>query len=99
MSFKAGDKVAIWRGFESEPGVVEIDRLTPSGRIIIGSTTFEPDGHQRGAAGWRRDRIEPLTEKLRARAKRKLNLGYIRSTKWNDLDDETLAEIVALLPF
>jgi hypothetical protein len=50
--------------------VVQIVRVTPSGRAIVGppggERTFEPSGFERVASGYRRARLEPWSEEIEA---------------------------------
>jgi hypothetical protein len=47
--------------------IVTIDRVTKSGRAIIGDVTFDPNGIERSSGNpYRRDRIEPLTPEIEA---------------------------------
>lgn len=44
--------------------IVTIDRVTPSGRVIVGDRTFNPDGIERGVRDF--VRLEPFTAEIEA---------------------------------
>ena len=47
--------------------IVTIDRVTQSGRAIIGDVTFDPNGLERSSGDpYHRSRIEPLTPQIEA---------------------------------
>lgn len=78
---KKGDKVIEQgTGIGSIDYIREVERVTPSGRIILTTgTTFNPDGRLRGGkSAWGTNRLEQATDKALARVKRD---NLLRSTK------------------
>jgi hypothetical protein len=47
---------------------VTIDRVTPSGRAVVGKQTFDPGGYEITTTGdrWRRPKLEALTPEIEA---------------------------------
>lgn len=89
---KAGDGVAMFTGFDRDPDVAVIDKVTPSGRIVIRGMTFDQSGWKRGRSSsvWGRTHIKVLTEDLLRLANRKQLLRNIRNVKWENLSNEVL---------
>jgi hypothetical protein len=50
---KAGDKIFVSERFGAGR-VVEVDRVTPTGRVITKVGEFNPNGRRRGDDGWSR---------------------------------------------
>lgn len=62
--WKAGQAVEIGGRYGSPAYKAIIERVTPSGRAVIGGSQFAPDGTEIGGGEkWRRTRIEPWTDK------------------------------------
>lgn len=58
--FKPGQRAVI-----SRVQIVSVDRVTPSGRVIVGDRTFNPDGYERaGGSRYHAARLEPLTPEI-----------------------------------
>lgn len=66
---KAGDKVLIV-GKWNYKVIKVIDKITPSGLIVVGSSYFYKDGSQRTSDRWNRNRIKLLTEQDEIEIKR-----------------------------
>lgn len=60
---KLGDKVIIASGGVYQRSyIATVDKITPSGRIICGDTTFNPDGWERGGRdNWNRKYLREAT--------------------------------------
>ncbi len=97
---KVGDEVAIavrhgLAGF----AVVTVVRTTKT--IIDCGPHGEfnrKNGYRRGGSGYYTPRIEPVTDEILATNRRNRCLRRLQDQKWSDFSDETLAEIVKLLP-
>lgn len=99
--WKAGQ--AVWeasRGWGAFPGrKLTIDRVTPSGRAVIGSTQYDPDGTPRGDRY--SNRIVPFTDEHQA----ELDLFKLRTEardladkiKWADLEADDLKRALPIL--
>jgi hypothetical protein len=61
MPWVAGQQAVINR-----QTVVTIERVTPSGRAVVGGRTYNADGTERSKDPWRRSRLEPLTVEIQA---------------------------------
>lgn len=102
---KPGDEVAVetvWYG-ERTTAIEKIDKVTPSGRIVIGVDTFDPSGRERGVSGlghWKT--LRPLTAALREKIKdeheRRLLISRLKKVSLTSLPLETLRRMVACLP-
>ena len=57
---KPGDEVAIENQFRP-PYIRKIDRITPTGRIVVVGRTYRPDGQVSGGDKWNRDWIVAAT--------------------------------------
>ena len=57
---KVGDLVLIDYGFNKQ-SIGKIDKITPTGKISIGSSRYRPDGHIEGT-GYYKSRIRLFTE-------------------------------------
>jgi len=57
---KAGDQVHVSGGWE--PGTIaRVERVTPSGRIVVNGMQYRADGRPCGAGAWRRSHLSPVT--------------------------------------
>lgn len=72
--WEAGQKVfSPSTGWSDSPGaVVTIERVTPSGRAVIGGASYDKSGRMVGGGKWCVGRIEPVTED-----------HYLRIKQWN----------------
>lgn len=61
-NLKVGDPVVISSRFGMS--LKKVERITPSGRIVIGDMTFNPDGYERGGGSWVRSVLREATPKL-----------------------------------
>ena len=58
---RAGGVDGLARELFDRRQIVTIDRVTPSGRAVVGDLTFNPDGFERGAEPYHEKKLEPLT--------------------------------------
>ena len=76
-TLKVGDEVVLikssWRG--SKYSIKEVEKVTPTGRVVIGGVTFLPNGTKwGGTTGYAR--IEPVTDEHRERIEEEKFLRY-----------------------
>jgi hypothetical protein len=92
---KVGDEVAV----TNHHGLVQlanIDRITPTGRIVVNRVTYRPDGYEMGG-GYNCLKIEVVTEKHRKAWMRKRRIERLQSTRWETLTDDQLKSACAAL--
>lgn len=96
---KAGDEVAIEHGYSNiSYRIVKIEKVTPSGQIVVQSgLRFSSDGVELGANKFRRDRLYPITDKIRASIQRDSDISYIQRVHWKTVNNDQLTRIVAIL--
>lgn len=92
------------RGWSSLPGrTVTVDRVTPSGRAVVGLSQYDRDGYQIGGSTGRygRERIEPLTDDHLARLeewkKQQEVAALADGVRWKDLTGRDLQVALELL--
>ena len=103
--YKAGDTViVVGRMFRDR--ITTIDKVTPSGRLIVGTSVFNPDGWERGVTGYDRcflvdptpDRIEQATRNsLITRIDGTVYRRQRKQDGWADLSTDQLQQIAELL--
>ena len=103
--YKAGDTViVVGRMFRDR--ITTIDKVTPSGRLIVGTSVFNPDGWERGVTGYGRcflvdptpDRIEQATRRsLITRIDGEVYSRHRKQDGWADLSTDHLQQIAELL--
>ena len=103
--YKAGDTVIVVdRAFRDR--ITTIDKITPSGRLIVGTSVFNPDGRERGATGYNScflldptpDRIEQATRNsLITRIDGTVYRRQRKQEGWADLSTDQLRQIAELL--
>lgn len=99
LDVKPGDEIYIPDCSMYGPGrIATVDRLTPSGRIIVGGQTFDPDGTERGQAGWRPVRICLPTDELREKIRRHDLLNKLKGVVWDIQPLAVLEQVWALIP-
>jgi len=98
-SFKVGDKLAFrCGGISSFWEVHAITKITPSGRIVCGRFTLNPDLTVRGRGGYHGPyRGEPVTEDIRKDMLRAKNLQALNRCKFSELTDEQLDTLAQLI--
>jgi len=100
----AGQEVFLpaYRGWAGNPGrILVIDRVTPSGRAVIGSTTFDKSGREIGGTRYHRDYIIPATDQHRTDinnyARKQALLSAVETIKWRELTPEQVEELAPVL--
>ena len=78
-TWTAGQRAVVGRS-----RIVTIDRVTPGGRAVVGDTTYEPDGRERGGQPYRSPRLEALTPEIEQEM-RLATQGADVSRRLNDL--------------
>lgn len=96
---KVGDELAFHGGYgHGKWSIHKVDRITPSGRIVCGPYTLNPNLRVRGRRGyggpWEGERV---TAKIREDVRRRKLLETIDDVKWGSLDTDTLAKVNALV--
>lgn len=93
---KPGDALLISDRFGQQIGVV--DRITPSGRVIIKKYTFNPDGWLRGNNVWNPRSARPATAEDMARLARRDKITKVRDFRsWEKLTHDELATISEII--
>jgi hypothetical protein len=74
---KAGDEVAVECGRSLR--IATVDRVTPAGFIVIGGSTFKPNGYKRGDRGnWHLTRLCEMTPQIREQIEREELYGKVQ---------------------
>lgn len=91
---KVGDKVIVVTDYNKSVKIV--DKITPTGRIKIGNTTFDHNGYEIGS-GWRRDILREWTQEgeneLNKQEKRVKMYQYLRNYDWKKCQYDLLESI------
>lgn len=99
--YNVGDELAFYYSDHGGYYVIrKIDRITPSGRYVVGHATLNPDLTIRGAKEmWSHAprSAEPVTDEIRASVRRRNLLARLRKVNWAEHDDETLIEVYKLV--
>jgi hypothetical protein len=93
--YKVGDRLAFshsgkWR-------VYLIDRITPSGRIVCGPYTLNPDLSIRGPEKWGPYRACAVTEEIEKACRRREYLDILSRVRFDELTDDVLDALVEVL--
>lgn len=94
--WKVGDELAFGSGYNGYT-IRVIDRILPSGRLVCGQYTLNPDLKIRGAGKWGPRRAVPVTDEIRRFIARRDNVSFIRSVRLDTLSSESLAAIVEII--
>lgn len=96
--YDVGDQLAFRSNSRGRWEIFTIEKITPSGRIVCGRYTLNPDLSIRGDRGYSGPyRGCRVTEKIRAEHVRQQNLDFISATKFVDLRDDILDAVVAAI--
>lgn len=92
--YAVGDKLAFSYS-QRKWEVGKITKITPSGRIVCGRFTLNPDLTIRGDKGYGGPyRGVPLTDEIKREYVRQKHIELIRSTRFEDLSDRQLDAVV-----
>lgn len=97
-NLKPGDKVIVRGRWRAE--IAEVDRITPTGRIVINGTTFNPDGSERGGNScYNRATIAEATPELIDKITRNNTVSRVKNKlhNINELTYEQAVEIEKIL--
>jgi hypothetical protein len=104
QNLKAGDKVVMGNRWGDR--VTTVKRITPTGLIVVHGNnnteyTFKKNGYERGGGEWDALSIAEWTPEYDARIaaeEERIRLSRrIGNQKWNDLNNDQLRRIVAIL--
>lgn len=99
-NLKAGDEVAIKNGdYYGGTSIQRVDRLTPSGRIVISKRTFEAAGYERGghSFSWGRAKLLEPTQEVRDKIDAERLAEEFRAKNWREVPVAKLREVAAML--
>ena len=98
-NLKVGDELAFRDGYgRGNYAIHEIERITPSGRLVCGHITLNSDLSIRGDRGYGGPYCgEIITDKIREAVRRQNALEAIKRTKFDNLTTDSLAAIVAAI--
>lgn len=89
-----GDELAFKGGSSGNWQIIKVDRITPSGRIVCGRFTLNPDLSIRGEKGWGGPyRGQPVTEAIREVVQRRDFIERINRAKLADMPTSQLIRI------
>lgn len=97
---KAGDEVVVSN--DGRMTIIKVAKVTPGGQIVLpDERRYRPDGSQIGGDKWHSSTLRLLTPELREqiarKAARQRNLRVLNDMRWENVDDEKLEQIVAIL--
>jgi anaerobic selenocysteine-containing dehydrogenase len=100
-TIKAGDEVVVSNDY-GRMTIVKVAKVTRSGQIVLADgSRYRDNGIETGSDNWRKNTLSPLTPELREEIERKAlrqaNMRVLRDIKWENVDDEKLAQIIAIL--
>jgi hypothetical protein len=96
-SVRPGDKLYIKSGHYDVGRIGIVDRVTPTGRIISGSNTFEKNGRLRGQEGWTRTWAEVATQTHFDKIEQAFLADKVRGTHWPAQPLAVLRQVLAIL--
>lgn len=96
---KVGDELAFGSsGWAATYKIHKVERITPSGRIVCGRYTLNPDLTIRGSRNaWGPYRAEVVTQEIRDEIEKQDILSVIGATNWQMLDLEHLRKVKGVL--
>lgn len=98
VQVKVGDELAFRHSYGTGWTIHKVKKITPSGRIVCGRYTLNPDlrirDRQRCNGSYR---AQIVTPEILAEMQRKNHLDFIAVTKWKDLPDAVLGKVVAAI--
>lgn len=93
--YEVGDRLAF--SHSGKWYVYPIDRITPSGRIVCGPYTLDPDLRIRGPEKWGPYRAYEVTEEIEKACRRREYLNILSRVRFNELTDDVLEALVEVL--
>lgn len=98
MTIKVGDELAFSCGYRGNYEIHKVEKITPSGRIMVGRWVLDPDLRVRGRKGYSGPyRGELVTPEVREEVKRQHYLQKVHSMKPENLTTSQLERIVAII--
>ena len=95
--YKAGDQLVLKHRY-GDWQIITVGRVTPSGRLVCGNYTLNPDLTVRGRGDWSAVyRAEPVTPEIRTEVLRQRNRRLLVHTKFDELDPRTLARLARIV--
>ena len=91
-----GDEVTVFLGNRIQ-GIYKIDKVTPTGIIKIGITSYNSDGWRRGDNSWNRESIEATTQEHRDFIKKRKMIKFIDDTDFSEFTIDELSEIITVI--
>jgi hypothetical protein len=85
---KPGDEVVVHPpGHYGSMTIQKVDRRLPSGRLVVGQMTFDPDGWQRGGVnygrfGRQRAHLSQTTQEIRDKIEHAELVDALKATEW-----------------
>jgi hypothetical protein len=96
-TIEVGDEVAYSSRYSTGYSMSVVARITPTGIIVLeDGGRYRPDGREI-TSGWNRGRIEPLTDAILQKIRRRDMLDIIEEIKWEKIEDATLELVLAAL--
>lgn len=98
VKMQVGDELAFRHSFGTGWSIYKVEKITPSGRIVCGRYTLNPDLRIRGERGYHGPYCgEIVTPKIRAEVLRQKQIDLIADTNWKELSDAVLEKVVAAI--
>ena len=98
VQVQVGDELAFRHSYGTCWSIYKVEKITPSGRIVCGRYTLNPDLTIRGDRGYHGLYCgEIVTPKIRAEVARQKQLDLIAVTNWKELSDAVLDKVVAAI--
>ena len=98
-NLKPGDTVIVESKYRL--AIKKVTKVTPTGRIVIGDSQYNPDGYLRGTDMYNREYILEATpeqlEKTQNKITRVQSLNKIGKFDFNKMDNESLLKIIEII--
>ncbi len=93
---RVGDTVAVHGGGSSTRiWFSTVDRITPTGRIRVGDTTYRPNGWEIGGDSWAQLHITRVTPEITEKVRRQRLLVACGAIRFDSLTTDALVRIAA----
>lgn len=95
---RVGDEVA-WFNYNFGHEIHKVERITPTGRIVVENITFDYTGEELGSSNnWYKPRyLTEITDEIRNEIKRNELVKTIKLVRWNEVDVLKLEKIINIL--